>query len=61
MEMDIISAVSTVGFPIAMAIYLIYAGNKRDEKNAETIEELRKTVENNTLTVQKLIDKLNIK
>lgn len=53
----ILNAISTVGFPIAMCIYLIYSGKKRDEKYTSCIEDLRKTIENNTLVIQKFIDR----
>lgn len=55
---DLMSAISSVGFPIAISVYLIYSGNKRDEKFSKTIEELRKTVDNNTNIIARLYDKL---
>lgn len=58
-NMDIIiQAISTVGFPIAMCIYLIYSGKRRDEKYTQCIEDLRKTVENNTIVIQTIKDHL---
>lgn len=54
----IIQAISTVGFPIAMCIYLIYSGKKRDEKYTQCIEDLRKTVENNTIVISTIKDHL---
>lgn len=58
-NMDVImQAISTVGFPIAMCIYLIYSGKKRDEKYTQCIEDLRKTVENNTIVIQTIKDHL---
>lgn len=57
----ILNAISTVGFPMAMCVYLIYNGKKRDEKYTECIEDLRKTVQNNTIVIQKFIDKTNKK
>lgn len=57
--MDVVlNAISTVGFPIAMCVYLIYSGKKRDEKYTAAIEDLRKTVENNTLVITRFIDKV---
>lgn len=55
---DLMSAISSVGFPIAISVYLIYSGNKRDEKFSKAIEELRKTVDNNTNIITRLYDKL---
>lgn len=58
-NMDVImQAISTVGFPIAMCIYLIYSGKKRDEKYTQCIEDLRKTVENNTIVITTIKDHL---
>lgn len=58
-NMDVImQAISTVGFPIAMCIYLIYTGKKRDEKYTQCIEDLRKTVENNTIVITTIKDHL---
>lgn len=59
MEMgDLMNAISNVGFPIAISIYLIYSGNKRDEKFSAAIEQLRTTVENNTSILTRLYDKI---
>ena len=58
-NMDVImQAISTVGFPIAMCVYLIYTGKRRDEKYTQCIEDLRKTVENNTIVIQTIKDHL---
>lgn len=53
----ILNAISTVGFPFAMCNYLVYRGKKRDEKYTFCIEDLRKTVENNTIVIQKFLDR----
>lgn len=52
--------ISTVGFPIACCIYLIYTNNKNEEKHAEEVEKLRVTVENNTKVMLKLCNKLGV-
>ena len=52
--------ISTVGFPIACCIYLIYTNNKNEEKHAEEVEKLRITVENNTKVMLKLCNKLGV-
>lgn len=58
-NMDLImQAISTVGFPIAMCVYLIYTGKRRDESYIQCIEDLRKTVENNTIVIQTIKDNL---
>ena len=44
--------VGSVGFPICMSIYLIYFMQTE-------LKEMRKSIENNTLTMQKVIDSLD--
>ncbi len=55
---EVITAVSTVGFPIVMSILLLYMNNEENKLHKQEMDELRKTVENNTLALVKLIDKL---
>lgn len=53
MDINVIAQlVGSVGFPICISIYLIYFMQTE-------MKEMRKTIENNTLTMQKLVDKLN--
>ena len=61
MDMQAItSLISSVGFPIACCIYLIYSNNKTAEKHAEEVEKLRVTVDNNTKVMLKLCAKLGV-
>lgn len=46
--------VGSVGFPICMSVYLIYFMQTE-------LKEMRKSIENNTLTMQKLLDALDDK
>lgn len=55
---EIVTAVSTVGFPIVMSILLLYMNNEEGKLHKLEMDELRKTVENNTLALVKLMDKL---
>ena len=57
---SISSLISSVGFPIACCIYLIYSNNKTAEKHAEEVEKLRQTVENNTKVMLRLCSKLGV-
>jgi predicted transcriptional regulator len=43
--------ISSLGFPIFVAIYLL---NREDK----TLEELKEVINQNTLTIQRLLDKL---
>lgn len=53
--------ISSVGFPIACCIYLIYSNNKQNDKNAEEVEKLRQTIENNTKVMIELKYLLGVK
>lgn len=63
-NMDISSItqlISTIGFPIAMCIYLLMYIKSFDEKYCQKLDNMAKAIENNTLVMTKLmtmIDKL---
>lgn len=50
---EIITLISSVGFPIAMCVYMIFTNNK-------TIENLRQTIENNTKVMVEISTKLGV-
>lgn len=55
---QILTAISTVGFPIVMCGALFwYMIQQRDAHKSE-IDEMTKAINNNTLVLQKLLDKL---
>jgi len=67
---DIVSIVSAVGFPIVAAIACGYFVKWQYEQNQKQVEEMRKehkeeaekmteAINNNTLVIQKLIDKFD--
>lgn len=47
--------ISTIGFPIAMCIYLLIYIKSFDEKYCEQLNNMTKAIENNTLTIAKLM------
>lgn len=53
----VMQAIGTLGFPIVCCFILFWYINKRDETTRIEIEELRKTIENNTLVIQEFISK----
>lgn len=62
MDFDIsalIAVISNVGFPIACCFYFAISTQKQNERHADEVGELRRVVEQNTLTVQRLVDKLD--
>ena len=54
----IISAISTVGFPIVMCIILLYIVNKQNEEHKEEMAKITESLNNNTLVIQHLTDTL---
>ena len=67
---EIISMVQSLGFPIVMCavmgwfVYFMYNKNRDDmeairQSHSQETSELRTAIENNTLVMQKLIDKLD--
>lgn len=61
--MDALNAVVTVlgngYFPIAVCGCMFWYVYKKDLQHREEIAELRKSVDNNTLVVQKLVDRMD--
>lgn len=51
---DIINAVSTVGFPIALCVFLVWQNAKQDNYYREMLDKLRDTVERNTNSITEL-------
>ena len=56
----IIQAISTVGFPIAMCIALVFQGAKIIDSLQHEIKELRTTINNTNLVMQRILDKLGV-
>lgn len=52
--------VSSVGFPIACCIYLIYNQGKSEDKHLAEVERMRETVENNTKVMIRICSKLGV-
>lgn len=53
---EIMQFISNMGFPIAMCVYMTYALQKTNESHKAEIDELRKTIENNTIAIVKLVE-----
>ena len=59
--MDITSVtqfITTLGFPIAVCLICFWYINKREEQHKEEVSELAKAINNNTIVMQKLVDKM---
>lgn len=55
----IITAISTVGFPIVVAGAMFWKMNKQDDDHKEEMQKVTEAINNNTIALTKLLDKLN--
>lgn len=61
MDINVITQIiSTVGFPIACCIYLVYNQNKAEERHKEEVDKLRSSLDNNTKVMNKICAILKI-
>lgn len=54
----IVQLVGSLGFPIAMCIYMAYSNNKLNEQHRESEAKLTEIINNNTLALTQLSDKI---
>lgn len=54
-----IQAVSTVGFPIVCCLLMMKNTREMQEANAKKEESLQQVIENNTLSITKLYEKID--
>ena len=55
----VLQAISTVGFPIVVAAAMFWKMNKQDEDHKQEMNKITEAVNNNTIALTKLLDKLN--
>lgn len=55
---EIVTLITNVGFPIACTCALFYFWNKEREQHCAETAELKDAINNNTIVMQHLIDKL---
>lgn len=59
MEIDVIvSAISSVGFPIVMCGALFWQLRKSDTDHKETVGKLTESINNNTIVMTRLVERL---
>lgn len=56
---EIMSAISTVGFPIVACIAMFIRMDKSDTKHKEEIDNLSTAINNNTIAMTKLYERLD--
>lgn len=57
---NVAQIISTLGFPIAVCLICFWYINKREEQHKEEVNKLSEAVHNNTLVMQKLVDRLGV-
>lgn len=55
---DISQIIANLGFPIAVVIYLFYAQSQERKEHKEETQGFTTAIENNTIALQKMTDKL---
>ena len=56
---EMINFISNIGFPIFICLYLIKVNQDADKLHRDEIGKLGETVDNNTVAIVKLLDKLD--
>ena len=53
---EIVTAISSVGFPIVGCVYLIYSNNKNNQNHTEEVKKLSESINENTNVLIHLAD-----
>lgn len=53
---DIVTAISTVGFPIVMCLLMWYMNEKQDTRHKEEVDRMTEAVNNNTMVLQQVLE-----
>ena len=56
----VLQFIQTVGFPIAVCCYLLWKSDSDAEKHKAEVDQLSNAINNNTLVMQKLLDKMGV-
>lgn len=56
---NIVQIVAQLGFPIAMCLLLFWYVTKKDEAHKQEMDKMSEAINNNTIVMQKLLDKLD--
>lgn len=57
----IINSITTVGFPVVACGACFWMINKQDSRHSEEMDKINSALNNNTIALTKLIERLNIK
>ena len=56
----VMTAISTVGFPIVMCAALFWKMDIQDKEHKEEMQKTAEAINNNTLVIRELVDKFNV-
>ena len=56
---NVLSAISSVGFPIVACIALFWNGHKQEERHLEESNKFNEAINNNTIALVKLTEKIS--
>lgn len=57
---ELVNIISTVGFPIAMCVILLYMQTEQSKEHKNETQAFTEALNENTLVLQKLCDKLDV-
>ena len=55
---NIVQIIAQLGFPIAMCLLMFWYVTKKDETHRDEMNKMAEAVNNNTIVMQRLLDKL---
>jgi hypothetical protein len=61
MEQTVISAISSLGFPIVCCLIVLYMYWKSDQTYKAEVDKLSEAVQNNTIVMEKILERLEVK
>ena len=61
MEQTILTAISSLGFPIVCSLILLYMYWKSDQTHKDEVDKLSNAVQNNTIVMEKILEHLEVK
>lgn len=61
MEQTVISAISSLGFPIVCCLIVLYMYWKSDQTHKSEVDKLSEAVQNNTVVMEKILERLELK
>lgn len=61
MDQTILSAISSLGFPIVCCLIVLYMYWKSDQTHKAEVDKLSEAVQNNTVVMEKILERLEVK